>query len=129
MTHAKSNPTNLDDDDDDYYYCDDDDDEEENDGGNKKNDGNKNENMKVGIKENGGQLENKKCSTHCLLLFERSFLTKRCRNCSQIRSFELRHVLSRFGRGDTRVRRSFIVLINTFYKIAKFIYTRRKFKL
>ena len=63
---------------------------------------------------------NKKCSAHRRLMFERPFHTKRCRNV-----VKFRHVLSRFGRGDTRVRGSFIVSItDTYDKIAKFISTR-----
>ena len=68
----------------------------------------------------------KKCSTHRPLILERPFLyiqkgveMKLNRNC------EFRHVLSRFGLGDTRVRGSFIVSItDTFDKIATFISTR-----
>ena len=37
--------------------------------------------------------------------------------------FEFRILLSRFGRGDTRVRGSFNVSTNNFDKIAKFIST------
>ena len=40
-------------------------------------------------------------------------------------NFEFRHVFRRFGRGDTRVRGSFIVSItDTYDKNAKFISTR-----
>ena len=39
-------------------------------------------------------------------------------------NFEFRHALCRFGRGNTRVRGSFIVSANTIDKIAEFISTR-----
>ena len=53
---------------------------------------------------------NKKCSAHLRLIFEQPL------------NFEFRHVLSGFGRGDTRVCGSFIVSItDTYNKIAKFI--------